>query len=148
MQLILIKIKDTYFLSAKERGWEKATVFSNGKGVKLYAHFNKHGECYKIMLALSPHKQFNNNLHNANYFTYKQAQKQILKTFETFGISYELFKEFYISSIEIGINFKVQENAFPILNSALMFGRNYFVTHHKFKHYRFISYTRRRWCRW
>ena len=139
MQLILIKIKDTYFLSAKERGWEKATVFSNGKGVKLYAHFNKHGECYKIMLAFSPHKQFNNNLHNANYFTYKQAQKQILKTFETFGISYELFKEFYISSIEIGINFNVQENAFPILNSALMFGRNYFVTHHKFKHYRFAG---------
>ena len=62
-----------------------------------------------------------------------------LKTFETFGISYELFKEFYISSIEIGINFNVQENAFPILNSALMFGRNYFVTHHKFKHYRFAG---------
>ncbi|MGV8915199.1 MAG: hypothetical protein ACOH1X_07095 [Kaistella sp.] len=139
MQLILSKIKDNYFLSVKEKGWEKATIFSNGKGVKLYAHFNKYGECYKIMLAFSPHKQFNNNLHNANYFTYKQAQKQIVKTFEAIGISYELFKEFYISSIEIGINFNVQENAFPILNSALMFGRNYFVTHHKHKHYRFAG---------
>lgn len=139
MHLILNKIKGTYFISAKEKGWEKATIFSNGNGIKLYAHFNKYGECYKIMLAFSPHKQLNNNLHNANYFTYKQAQKQIVKTFESVGIRYELFKEFYVSSIEIGINFEVQENAFPILNSALMFGRNYFMTHQKYKHYRFAG---------
>lgn len=139
IKIILKKIQGTFHISKNEKGWEKAVIYSNGKGIKIFTQNNKDGECYKLFLAFSPHKQFNDNLHNANYITLEQAKNQIKKTFSSVGISFNLFKEFYISSIEIGINFYVEHDPYFILNSALMFGTNFFVTHEKYKHYKYAS---------
>ncbi|MFC0345820.1 hypothetical protein [Epilithonimonas hispanica] len=137
--IILDNIRDRFAISKNEKGWENATVYNNGNGIKIYAQINKYQECPKLFVAFSPHKQYNDNLHNANYFTFVKARNQIIKTFESIGITKELFQEFYISSLEIGINFSVQSDVYTLLNSALSKGSQFFETHNKYKHYRFAE---------
>lgn len=132
-------INNTFFKSSPEKGWQRATIYSNGSGIKIYANKNKLGEFYKIILAFSPHVQSNNSLHNANFLSYTDAKNQVKKTFNSLGIDEDLFKEFYISSIELGVNFPVQMDAEYVLNSALMHSNRFFVIDPKLSYYKFAE---------
>lgn len=131
-------IGNTFYKKPQEKGW-RVPIYSNGTGIKMYVYKNRFGEFDKIILAFSPHIQSNHSLHNANFFTYYEAQNQVKKTFNYLGICEDLFKEFYISSIELGVNFPVQFNNDYILNSALMHKGNFFVTDPKLSHYKFAE---------
>ena len=131
--------KDQLDRQPNEKGWRSTDIFSNGNGIYFYFHRNRFGERDKMYIRFSPHVQANGGLHNASFFTYKEAQKSIVNTFANVGIARETIKEFGINAIEIGTNFRAVREPYFVLNSALMFGRYFFKTHEKHRHYRYAT---------
>lgn len=129
-QLINILFKKTekeFTLEKSDKHWRSVHQFNNKKGIIIRLQYNRFGEYDKAFIDFSPHKLFNNNLHNANFFTLNQAQESIIKTFQSLGIEKEYLNYFAITKIEIGVNFKVNRNAYVFLNPALMFSNYFFV---------------------
>ena len=128
-------IKDTFSQEKTETGWRTTHKFSNKNGIDIYLTFDRFGNYIKMFIKFSPHSISNNNLHNANFFSLQDAQTSILKTFNSLGIERDNLKYFGVSNVEIGVNFRVDRDAYFILNSALMYGKYFFKETH-FKHYK------------
>jgi len=124
---------------ANESGWVDYDVYRIDKLIKLYFHRNKFGEYDKVFISFSPHIITNKGRHNANFFNYDSALAIIRLTFFKLGLLQDDFSKFYISSVEIGINFKVHRDPYLILESALMFDRRFFKAHTVYKHYKYVE---------
>ncbi len=136
IEKVLDAVSKSFRPAPPEKGWRGVRIYTDDKGVKVYARENRYSECSQIYIAFSPHKVHNNNKHNANIFSLQEAQDSIIKTFKTLNIDRQYFKEFYISTIEIGVNFYVNRDTETILNSALLYRQIFFNTHEKYRHYR------------
>ena len=131
-------IKDTFYKEKTETRWRTTHKFSNKNGIDIYLNFDRFGNYIKMFIKFSPHSISNNNIHNANFFSLEEAQISILKTFKSLGIERDDLKYFGVSSIEIGVNFRVDRDAYFILNSALLYS-NYFFKETQFKHYKIAT---------
>ena len=131
-------IKDTFSQEKTETRWRTTHKFSNKNGIDIYLTYDRFGNYIKMFIKFSPHSISNNNIHNANFFSLEEAQISILKTFKSLGIERNDLKYFGVSSIEIGVNFRVDRDAYFILNSALLYS-NYFFKETQFKHYKIAT---------
>ena len=131
-------IKDTFSQEKTETRWRTTHKFSNKNGIDIYLTYDRFGNYIKMFIKFSPHSSSNNNIHNANFFSLEEAQISILNTFKSLGIERDDLKYFGVSSIEIGVNFRVDRDAYFILNSALLYS-NYFFKETQFKHYKIAT---------
>lgn len=131
-------IKDTFSKEKTKTGWRRTHKFTNKNGIDIYLTFDRFGNYIKMFIKFSPHSISNNNIHNANFFSLEEAQISILKTFKSLGIERNDLKYFGVSSIEIGVNFRVNRDTYFILNSALLYGC-YFFKETQFKHYKIAT---------
>ena len=131
-------IKDTFSQEKTETRWRTTHKFTNKNGINIYLTYDRFENYIKMFIKFSPHSISNNNIHNANFFSLEEAQISILKTFKSLGIERDDLKYFGVSSIEIGVNFRVDRDAYFILNSALLYS-NYFFKETQFKHYKIAT---------
>ena len=131
-------IKDTFSKEKTKTGWRRTHKFTNKNGIDIYLSHDRFKNYIKMFIKFSPHSISNNNIHNANFFSLEEAQISILKTFKSLGIERDDLKYFGVSSIEIGVNFRVNRDTYFILNSALMYGK-YFFKEIQFKHYKIAT---------
>lgn len=117
------------------KGWRNTTSIAKN-GIEILFQHNRYKEKDTVFVGFSPHKLHNQQLHNANNFSVKQAQESILKAFKSIGIERTEICNFYVSNIEIGINFQVARDTYEVLDSALMFGKFFFMQHEKYRHYK------------
>ena len=127
-------ITKTFQRVPTEKGWNNTEKFYK-RGITLYFTKNKQKEYIKLIIKYSPHKQYNNNKHNANEFSMKNAQKWIIRTNSSLGITENDFINFYISQIEIGINFKTSSNPDNVLKKLCMYSKFFFKQSPKYSHY-------------
>lgn len=94
-------------------------------------------EC--LYVTFSPHKQINNNLHNATPLALREAQDNIAETLEKIRIKRSDFYKLDITRLEIGVNYKCELSLDIVFNSFLMFQTSLFKTHKDYSHYKFAD---------
>lgn len=139
---ILFEISKKNFKVIENRAYSK--TYSNSTGIKITFLNTRLGTIADIIF--SPHKQANNNKHNANVFSLLDAQKSVISIMRYLGIERNLYRDFTIMQIEIGINYVCPTTLSPqmVLDSFLMLVNSFFQKHPKHHHYRFAEGTNRK----
>jgi hypothetical protein len=101
--------------------------------------FQKQNIRQALYITFSPHKQINNNLHNANPLSLKSAQQNIIETLGNFEIDRTKFEKFKITRLEIGVNYKCELPLEIVFSSFLMFQTALFEIHKEYTHYKFAD---------
>lgn len=140
---ILLKLRDDRFKLVENEGYSK--IYSNSNGIKIICNVRSK-EVVSVDIIFSPHKQANNNKHNANAFSLLDAQKSIISTMRSLGIEWEQYSDFIIMQLEIGVNYHCPKSLSPqlVLDSFLMLVNSFFQRHPKHHHYRFAEGTNRK----
>ena len=76
-------IKDTFSQEKTETGWRTTHKFSNKNGIDIYLTFDRFGNYIKMFIKFSPHSISNNNIHNANFFSFLSILKCLSKAFKS-----------------------------------------------------------------
>lgn len=107
------------------------------KGVTIA--FQKQHSKTSMYITFSPHKQSNENIHNATPLSIKEAQDNITKVLNKINIQEREFQHFDITRLEIGVNYKCELPLDIVFGSFLMFQTSLFKVHENYKHYKFAD---------
>lgn len=129
--------KQQYYKVRRKRGWTAWESYSNSSGITLHFKRNKLGELYALFVGFSPHVQLNGGMHNANPCTIQQAIGSVADTLKGVGVHRKDFNLFGISSIEIGANFIIDIDPQTVLARAVMYGKYFFLRHHRHAHFKY-----------
>ncbi|MCD9853736.1 hypothetical protein LUD75_03420 [Epilithonimonas sp. JDS] len=107
------------------------------KGITIAFQKQNNREC--LYVTFSPHKQVNENIHNATPLALQEAQDNIISTLANIKIDRNDFSKFKITRLEIGVNYKCELPLDIVFKSFLMFQTALFKTHKNYTHYKFAD---------